>query len=115
MNRFKSNSCYLIMKFMSRFECPDVATYPIDKCYLKGRTFSVGDDIPEDIVPECRAACKCRKDENEAASIVCANVECPENFDDRDWSCISQYKDVSACCRIGEICGKILSDSLASD
>lgn len=92
---------------INRFECPDVVAYATDKCYLKGKTFNVGDDVTGDIVPSCRAACKCLKRGNESASIVCASVECPEHFGGRDWSCVSQYNDVKQCCRVGEICGKI--------
>lgn len=103
-NNVNSNNLISI----NRFECPDVAAYAIDKCYLKGKTFNVGDDVTGDIVPSCRAACKCLKPGNESASIICANIECPEHFGSRDWSCVSQYDDLKQCCRIGEICGKII-------
>lgn len=72
---------------------------------MSGKTFNVGDDIEGDIVPSCRAACKCAKF-GTAAQIECANVECPEHFGRRNWDCISQYDNLKQCCRSSEICGK---------
>ncbi|XP_031630291.1 uncharacterized protein LOC116345227 [Contarinia nasturtii] len=88
------------------FECPDLTTYSTDKCYLKGKTFNVNDDIDESVVPNCRAACKCVQNGNETAYINCANVECPEDLGGRDWSCVSQYDNLTQCCRSREVCDK---------
>lgn len=104
-----NNSFYLIYKpydFITSFECPDFSSYDKNKCHLSGKSFNVGDEIKDDMVPKCRAACRCSK-HGDAANIECANVECPELFGRRNWDCLSIYENPKQCCRSEEICGSL--------
>lgn len=72
---------------------------------MNGKTFNVNDEISDDEL-SCRAACRCVKHDEEAAKIICANVECPENFGGRrNPDCVNKYDNLKQCCRSGEICG----------
>lgn len=73
---------------------------------MSSKSFNVGDEIKGDIVPKCRAACRCSK-HGDAANIECANVECPELFGRRNWDCLSIYENPKQCCRSEEICGSL--------
>lgn len=110
-NEYRSDKQYTKLAsklyFFFSYECPDFTKYDKTKCYLNGKTFNVGDDIADNDLPNCRASCRCIQNDDEAANIVCADIECPENFH-RDWNCVSQYDDLKQCCRSGEICGNFL-------
>lgn len=89
------------------YECPDFSKYDKNRCYINGKSFKVGEEIPEDDTPHCRAACRCDKRDEPTAHIECANIECPELFQqNRNWNCVDQYDDLKKCCRSSEICGK---------
>lgn len=93
--------------FVYSFECPDFAKYDPNKCYLSGEEFDVGEKITSDNLPNCRVDCRCEKPESAAAQIECASVECPDLFQrKRNRHCISQYDDLTQCCRTSGICGK---------
>lgn len=104
-NKKKYSSIYFNFKknLLYSFECPDFTTYDTNKCHLSGKTFNVGDDVEGDIIPHCRAACKCLKF-GAATHIVCADVECFNTYVP-ERGCINQYNDVKQCCRTSEICG----------
>lgn len=79
-----------------RFKCPDFRSFASNKCHVKGQLFDVGDDIPNDLIPMCRADCQCSSN----MRIECANIECPEddyNYDDPPQT-INRYNDLKECC-----------------
>lgn len=91
---------------VNSYECPDYSKRDTNKCYLNGKTYNVNDEVTDDDMPSCRAACRCIQiDKSQPAKIECANVECAELFGRRDPNCINQYTDLKQCCRSGEICG----------
>lgn len=99
------------MKNYYSFDCPDFTAYDTNKCHYMGKTFNVGDSIEDDIAPDCRADCGCRKYKG-IAYINCAEIECFEddNLDldvdvDVDLNCILQYDDPRQCCSTSKICG----------
>lgn len=57
------------------------------------------------MLPQCDAQCTCLKFGDKPAELTCAHIECPEDFDHRDFKCVSQYANLKDCCRSGEICG----------
>lgn len=82
-----------------RFECPDFRSLDTNICHLKGRTYNrtVND---ENLLPACMADCHCQQ-----GKFICANVECPENFNPRIEGCVSQYDSLNRCCETSNICG----------
>lgn len=102
---------HLFLSFY-RFECPDINTRDTNKCHLKGKSYNVSEKAHQDDLPYCTAQCIClqHKDENnenyKPAAFNCAEIECPEHFGGRDWSCVSQYANIRDCCRTNEVCGE---------
>lgn len=94
-----------------RFECPDVKKYDKTKCQFKGRSYASGEDLADDIGPECSAACRCGG-YSDVASFNCANIECAELFNGVAPGCVMQYK-LDACCAFNTVCEKSEKDKLA--
>lgn len=95
-------------EYSFRFECPEFRTFSSNKCYLKGKTFDIGDNIADEVAPMCRAACRCNEG-NGVARIECADIECPEDFDDdHDEFSVSLYADLKQCCSSNMISGRYI-------
>ncbi|XP_037039416.1 uncharacterized protein LOC119076647 [Bradysia coprophila] len=95
-----------------RFDCPDFANLPSNKCYFQGREFDVNHSIEGDF-PRCWGkSCACRQRNETAAYIDCAFLQdgCAEEWAiERDWSCVQAYK-LNQCCRSDEICGRAIQE-----
>lgn len=90
------------MKTDFRFsvECPGI---PNDgKCHHRGKSYNVGDEIPESDHPKCKAACRCLN-MSDNIDFNCANIECPELFRRPPASCVRQ--EVSGKCCAKYECG----------
>lgn len=86
---------------VSSVECPEI---PSDgKCYNRGKSYNVGDEVPEDEQPRCSAACRCL-DVGGNVDFNCANIECPDLFHQMAASCVRQIV-VGQCCAKYE-CGR---------
>lgn len=117
-----------------RFECPDLKSFDESKCHYRGRSFEHGDDLDEDTEAACSAACKCleyvmRLHFNNAhlptknlvlssrvngkAKFTCAQIECPDVFEDPSASdCVWQHQ-LNKCCAPKKVCGSKEIKSLA--
>lgn len=59
------------------------------KCHNKGKSYNVGDVIPDDEHPICQAACRC-SEVNGINEFNCASIECPEIFAPPPSNCVPQ-------------------------
>lgn len=82
--------------YLFRFTCPEFGAFALNKCHVKGRSFDVGQNVPDEVVPMCRADCHC----SSYMHVECANVECPEDdyIDPDQAPTISLYNDLKQCC-----------------
>lgn len=74
------------------------------KCHNRGKSYNVGDIIPENEHPKCKAACRCH-DLSGHVDFNCANIECPELFGPPPANCVRQ-EVTGQCCPKYE-CGNI--------
>lgn len=88
-----------------RFDCSRLQTFSTNKCYLKDKTFNVGDHIADEYVPNCRTACMCDDRVGDVASVQCAAVECPEDFD-YEPNVVKQYHNLTECCSSNTVSGR---------
>lgn len=63
---------------------------------MKGRSYDVGQNILDEVVPMCSTDCRC----SSQMHVECANVECPEDdyIDPNQTPTISLYNDLKQCC-----------------
>lgn len=87
------------------YDCPNIVNRKADKCYLFGKTYAIGDKVPDvETSPICTAVVSCIEDVDKSARFIYAQVDCAEFF--RPWKegCIRQYS-AGQCCSSGEVCG----------
>lgn len=83
-------------------ECPE---FPNDgKCHNRGKSYNVGEEVPENEQPICSAACHCL-DVGDNINFNCALIECPDVFNRIPPSCVRQ--EVKGQCCANYECGKI--------
>ncbi|XP_055608838.1 uncharacterized protein LOC129756105 isoform X2 [Uranotaenia lowii] len=90
------------------YKCPHLTNPAAGMCYLGGKTYSIGDYIPEEeTLSGCIAGAFCEKSfENPAATqVIYAVFDCAEFFmPPLNQTCVRQYKTKS-CCSSGQVCG----------
>uniref|UniRef100_A0A8D8HIM7 (northern house mosquito) hypothetical protein n=1 Tax=Culex pipiens TaxID=7175 RepID=A0A8D8HIM7_CULPI len=86
------------------YDCPNVVGRRSDKCYLFGKSYAIGEKVPDDETSSiCTALVNCVEDVDKSAKFIYAHVDCAEFF--RPWKegCIRQYA-AGRCCSTGEVC-----------
>ncbi|KAF4522622.1 hypothetical protein B566_EDAN003604 [Ephemera danica] len=92
----------------ARYNCSSRGELDSDKCYYKGRTYNMNEDLPEDTSHPCSVHCSCRQSYfDNMASITCASVECAELFMGplTEPNCVRQYEG-NSCCSTNKFCTK---------
>ncbi|EDS39581.1 conserved hypothetical protein [Culex quinquefasciatus] len=81
------------------FDCPSLTDRQPDKCYLYGKVYAIGEQIPTEETTGSCVALRCSgviNDEfsrfDEVATFSIAYIECPELFFPRPKNCIRQFK-----------------------
>ncbi|KAL9703982.1 hypothetical protein quinque_007500 [Culex quinquefasciatus] len=104
------------------FDCPSLTDRQPDKCYLYGKVYAIGEQIPTEETTGSCVALRCSgspkqftnllhsviNDEfsrfDEVATFSIAYIECPELFFPRPKNCIRQFKS-DQCCSSRFVCG----------
>lgn len=89
-----------------KFDCPSLTQHDNSKCYFNGNTYSLSQQVPNELVsPFCSALCYCRSG-SPFAQFRCTHVDCAEFFQRFDFeNCIRTYK-AHSCCSAGQVCGE---------
>lgn len=88
--------------------CPDFHKFDKEKCHFNGKSFSVGQMIPDALLFwTCIESCECVRSDFEEIEIGCKStiIQRPGHFF-RQSTCISQYKNIQDCNNSHRICGK---------
>uniref|UniRef100_T1DIG3 Putative secreted protein n=1 Tax=Psorophora albipes TaxID=869069 RepID=T1DIG3_9DIPT len=87
------------------YDCPNLTNRQKDKCYLFGKVYAVGEQVPEEETSStCTAALACISDgEDQQARFIYAYVDCAEFFRPPTANCTLQYKP-NRCCSSGQVC-----------
>lgn len=105
---------YQLWKFMffsnrkkNSFDCKHLDARDAKKCYLKGKTFSSGDNVDDLLLSgSCEGACRCVDNK-----FICAHIDCPERFGPRpEVGCVRKYGN-DKCCAVEIACGNFDSFS----
>lgn len=103
----------MIMLIYCSFNCPDLKTRDLKKCFYKNETYNIREQLNEIYTKgSCNVGCYCAEGHSEEmpAEFMCASLDCPEVFgyereEESMKKCIRQY-DREHCCATKTVCGK---------
>ncbi|XP_065086059.1 uncharacterized protein LOC135708048 [Ochlerotatus camptorhynchus] len=88
------------------YDCHSLEDRQNDKCYLFGKVYSIGEQVPgEETASTCTALHTCVDDGQDRAYFIYAYMDCIEMIQPPNENCILQYQP-NVCCSTSKICGQ---------
>uniref|UniRef100_A0A8D8H0G7 (northern house mosquito) hypothetical protein n=1 Tax=Culex pipiens TaxID=7175 RepID=A0A8D8H0G7_CULPI len=96
-NQKSSNGC------PAHFDCPNLTDRKSDKCYIHGKVYDIGEQVPSEETAGSCTILFC-SGFNDTAHFSIAIIDCAEFFAPSGIDCVRQYRR-GQCCSYGSVCG----------